>query len=65
MGDGNKFKIKKATVNPVKGNQIFLRITNQETLEAFNSALRDSGKTVAKLAEEMIIHCLKDAGYLK
>lgn len=59
-----KFKIKKAATNTTKGNQIFLRINNQETLDAFNKALADSGKSAAKLTEEMIEHCLKDAGYL-
>ena len=57
----NKFKILKAAANPVKGNQIFLRITEQIVLDAFNLALKDSGKTAAKLTEEMIKHCLKDA----
>lgn len=60
-----KFEIKKNVVAPNEGNQIFFRIKEKHVLEAFKKAQRDSNKRAAELAQEMVIHCLKEAGYLK
>lgn len=49
----------------MSGNQVYFRIREQETLDAFKKACHDSGKSAAELAQDMIKHCLKDAGYLK
>lgn len=61
-----KFEIKQvAKDNALNKNTVLVRITSQEYLDAFRKATQDSGKSAGKLAEEMLVHCLKEAGYLK
>jgi len=59
-----KFEIKKNVVDIKEGNQIYFRIKDAKTLAAFKKAQLDANKKAAELAQEMITHCLKEAGYL-
>ncbi len=60
-----KFELKKNVVDIKAHNQVNFRIKDAEVLKAFKQAQADSNSTVAELVQKMIVHCLKDAGYLK
>jgi len=60
-----KFELRKNVVTPKDHNQVYFRIKDEKVLSAWRKAQQDSNKTAASLAQEMIEHCLKEAGYLK
>lgn len=60
-----KFELRKNITTPKDHNQVNFRIKDEKLLAAFKKAQVDSNKSVASLVQEMMEHCLKDAGYLK
>ncbi len=60
-----KFKINKPEIRTDKDTRACMWRIPLELHEAFNKALEDSNLSGQKLLDQMVEHCLIDAGYLE
>lgn len=59
------FKIDKAKPNPELITSVMYRVEGYDLRDALTRALYDSGKSGQQLVDEMVKHCLTEAGYFK